>query len=148
MKKQHTCMILILQVLQDQIVLNVMEQQQMTVQVITQLECLRQALTEKNYLINLVMVSMLFVNQKLLMEKLLFIIHNLVTSDKLIQLYLNAQIMLFLYLTVVLPISLARIIYSILTVLTVNLKLMLTSRHPAKEIWAGSEDVAPFYVLV
>jgi len=127
-------MILILQVLQDQIVLNVMEQQQMTVQVIMQLECLRQALTEKNYLINLVMVSMLFVNQKLLMEKLLFIIHNLVTSDKLIQLYLNAQIMLFLYLTVVLPISLARIIYSILTVLTVNFRPMLTSRHPAKEI--------------
>lgn len=103
---------------------------------------------EKIFQINLELDMMSFVNKKLLMEKYSFIIQNLITSDKIIQIYLNVLVMLFSSLTAVPPISLARIIYSILTVLTVNLKLMLTSRHPAKEIWAGSEDVAPFYVLV
>ena len=103
---------------------------------------------DKSFQINSDLDMMLSVNNKLLMVRLSFTTLNSTTSDKITQLFLNVQTTSFSNLIQVLLTSQDPIIFSTPTVLTVNLKLMLTSLLLLKETLDGSVVVAASFVLV
>lgn len=88
------------------------------------------------------------VKNKQSMVKLSFTTLNSTTSDKITQLFLNVPTTSFSNLIQVLLTSQDPIIFSTPTVLTVNLKLMLTSLLLLKGILDGSVVVAASFVLV